>query len=543
MLILALDSWVGAATRPNPMKLGPGFSVASRNLRLGSRDLRPWNSPLTVHTLASAANQQSSLYRMGASTVSDTAYWLSWDTDVDVVRSMLALDTAERIYYTGDGEPRTTDNTIALASVPYPSAWRRLGVPAPDAPAGTTITTAGTATDTHTRAYVLTYVNDREEESAPSTPVTVSCKTDAVVRIDGVPGGPLGTYFVTKVRLYVSTGNDFQFVAEMAVGPTTISDNGVTRTYVLASGGATDRPAWLVPPTDLRGLIALWGGMMGGFLGKSARMCVPYKPHAWPIEYEILLHHDIVATAKWLTNWVLLTNGPPSIVTGVSPESMTSPEPIDLLEPCVSKRSAIGVGHGVCWASNRGLCYVGSNGAPRVLTEDIIEPKVWQATYNPSTIRAVRVERWYVGSYQAAVGRKAFMYDPAGGGGIIDLDDYMLGWYHDPLSDRVYGLSRNNEVQKWDAGGPRPVIDRSRQVRLPREACAAYVKVVADSYPVTVQVIATSNVGIYTETREVIDGEPHALAGGYLADRFQVEVTSLNPVQAVMLAETVKDFP
>ncbi|WP_230685400.1 hypothetical protein, partial [Streptococcus pneumoniae] len=84
-------------------------------------------------------------------------------------------------YYTGDGTPKWTDNSIGLTGgPPYPQASRELAVPAPTTAPAIALTTDGTGTDA-TRYYVETFVNDLGWESAPS-PISTGlvCKPGAI---------------------------------------------------------------------------------------------------------------------------------------------------------------------------------------------------------------------------------------------------------------------------------------------------------------------------------------------------------------------------
>lgn len=86
-----------------------------------------------------------SLYRFGQDTVSDNNYWFHWTSDVDVCRSQIAGDTSEWTFFTGDGGPKATYNSLALSGSSYPTATRPLGIPAPT-------TAASASADTFTPA-------------------------------------------------------------------------------------------------------------------------------------------------------------------------------------------------------------------------------------------------------------------------------------------------------------------------------------------------------------------------------------------------------
>lgn len=61
--------------------------------------------------------------------------WLHWLTDVDIARVSSLNDTTQRIYYTGDSEPRVTDYALATASgADFPYSYYTLGLPIPTTP-------------------------------------------------------------------------------------------------------------------------------------------------------------------------------------------------------------------------------------------------------------------------------------------------------------------------------------------------------------------------------------------------------------------------
>jgi hypothetical protein len=325
MLIAAWTSFIGAVPKITPRKLSDGFGVNAVNLRLGFGDLRGWNAPSTVVTTG-GATPLISAYRMNAAVVSDTDYWLQWTTDVDVVRSLIANDPSEEIYYTGDGAPKRTNNVLGLPGSPGPAASRSLGIPAPVAPlTATTLSAGGAAAED--RVYVDTFVNDQGRESGPGAGFAVTVLGGTTMTLNGFDPLPGGYPDVTLRRIYVSTdGGEFLRVVEIAAGATSATD-ALVRGVVLQSGGSVSKPAWLMPPADLKGLIALHNGMIGGFFGKSYGVCEPNKPWAWPAEYQEPVFDDIVGTGKWLQNWLILTTGNPVLVTGSSPLSL-SQQPI-----------------------------------------------------------------------------------------------------------------------------------------------------------------------------------------------------------------------
>ena len=130
MSLIQWSGFSGEVRALHPKLLGNGAGTTSLNQKPGRGDLRPWRVPLSV---ASVPAGRKTIYRMGRDVNDEANYWLSWNTRVHAMRGFEADNTTERTYYTGDGVPKVTDNTIALASTPYPTAARLLGVPAPTA--------------------------------------------------------------------------------------------------------------------------------------------------------------------------------------------------------------------------------------------------------------------------------------------------------------------------------------------------------------------------------------------------------------------------
>jgi hypothetical protein len=123
---VTVSGFSGAVNAPHPKLLPETVGTVSWNQKPGRGDFRPWRDPLDVATVPAG---RKTIYRFGRDVAEDGRYWMSWTGIVHAVRGMVADDTTERTYYTGDGFPKWTDNTIALAGGTYPAAWRKLGVP------------------------------------------------------------------------------------------------------------------------------------------------------------------------------------------------------------------------------------------------------------------------------------------------------------------------------------------------------------------------------------------------------------------------------
>ena len=645
MSLIRIAGFGGENRALHPMLLPEHIGVTSTNQKPGRGDLRPWNSPLTKATVPGG---RQTIYRMGRDLASDTNYWLSWPGEVHVVCAPNAADTAERTYFSGGlaFAPRWTDTTLALASAPYPSAYRSLGVAAPSSacllsassPAavaagsfvvdsryvvttvgttnwlaigadnevvcagsfviGTTYTIktvggsdytligasastigisftttgvgagSGTATKndlagvsftatgvgsgtgtarvsntiTETRFYTYTCVTDIGEESAPNpSPTAITCKTQDVVTISNL-AAPSGAFGINRFRIYrtqtSSTGGGFYFLREIASTASSTTDDG------RALGEVLPTTTWLMPPADLSWLTGLWNGMMAGISGRSVRFCEASTFYAWPLQYEILPSNaQPVALATFGQTLVMLTNGNPSIITGGSPDAMDE-APIEFYQACVAPPSAVGVGHGVVWASPDGLCYVGSGG-PRVLTgpnpsnpHGIMTRDDWQAI-NPSSIKGCFYEGRYIGFYTVSGAKKAFVFDFSNPSGMYFTDFGVDALYLDDLQDTLFVLGGVN-IQKWDAGSAKTVTFRSKLFKMPKPTQAfSCAEVVADTYPVTFKLYAD---GALKHTQTAANSNPFRLPAGYYAQTYQIQVETTGAIQGVAMAHSMTEI-
>lgn len=540
MLIIDLRTFLSANTADNPKQLAVGVGVDAVNLDTSRGDFRGLAAASVVHTLAGYGSQQQAIYRMGRETVSDVLYWLAFTTDVDFARSMLASDPTERTYATGGSfiKPSYTDNTF-LSATPYPNGGFYMGIPAPGAGMAAALNTAGSGSQ-ETRIYVSTFLRPAPhyDESAPSPAVQITCAGGSTVDLTSMPAGPGGggSYGVTLRRLYVSTGGDFRELAEISVGVSSYTDIGV-RGAILQTGGSSQKPAWLPPPDDMIGLCELWNGMHGGFTAKQYLMCVPYKPHAWPVEYRRTVPDRIVGTAKFGQNWLLATTGLPRVVIGTTPMAM-SDSPIYHRQACVSKRSVRSVGHGVCWASADGLNYHGQKGTG-LLTERILTKAQWQALI-PETIIGAAWGDWYIGFYDNGT-KRAFMINTARPEGVIWVEQGAYAVFEDMLSARLYLLDTGNTIRKWDSGALGSARFKSKLYRVPGGTNPGAARVVATTYPVTFSLWADG--ALKVNARVVTNDNPFTLPGGYHAEEFQVQIEGTGPLEGVFVGDEMVDLP
>lgn len=555
MPTIRFAGFAGESRALHPKLLPEAACTVSRGQKPGRGDLRPWRQPLTV---ASVPTGRQTIYRMGRDIASDGQYWLSWPTVVHAVRGFESGDTTERTYYTGDGAPKVTDNIMALASTPYPTTSRPMGIPAPATPLLVLADAGAWTGDAETYFYTYTYVNDWGWESAPAPPGLLHTRpSDATATLSGFAAVPAGNYQVNRLRIYrtqtgTSAGTEFFLVKEIAIGTTSTQDTNATLGEVLPT------TTWLNPPDDLSFLTKMWNGMTAGISGGEVRISEAYVPYAWPIAFDVVPPEGkAVALGVFGQSMLVLTTGRPLLVQGSSPDSMDQ-MPLEIPQACIAPRSVAAMGTGVAWASNDGLCWYGANGA-RILTAGLMTREQWLELH-PETLIGRMYEGLYLGSYDDGAGRKAFLIDPMNPTGLYFLDVGYEAMHFDELQDQLYILSGGN-VQRWDAGAFMTVRAKSKEFRAPRPMNFGWAEVTADAYPVTVRfdcvnlpaadvtkittampILSAPTPTSVRYTATVTSRKPFPLPSGWLADDFQIEVETTGAVQGVALSTSIEEL-
>lgn len=534
MTVIRWAGFEGENRAVHPKLLAESLGTLSRNQKPGRGDLRPWKAPLNA---ATAPAGRKTIYRMGRDT--NVHYWLSWTGRVHVARISDATDTTERTAYTGDGEPKWTNTTMALASAPYPTSSRPLGLPVPSSAPLITVGVApepeieGTPPTMETVFYCYTWVNDMGWESAPSPPsVLVERDVTASVTVSGFDVIPSGNHQINRVRVYrTQTGSDqFMFLREVAYGTSSTTDDN------RATGEALASLTWQPPPSDLKCLTAMWNGMLAGISGNSVRFCEAYVPYAWPVEYDVIPPNaKPVALGVFGQSLLVLTDGRPLLVSGSGPDSVDQ-QLLDIPQSCVAPDSVVSMGTGVAWASDDGLCFYGSGGA-KIITAGLLTREDWQAL-KPSSIVGQMYEGLYLGSYDDGSGRKGFFIDPGNPKGAFFLDTGYTAMHLDEFRDQLFVLDGAN-IKQWDAGAAMTVKARSKVYRQTKPTNFACAEVVADGYPVTFRLYAD---GELKHTQTVASAEPFRLPSGYRAMNFQLEVEGTHAIQAVLVGQSMAEL-
>lgn len=356
-------------------------------------------------------------------------------------------------------------------------------------------------------SYVYTFVSAYGEEGPPSAASTVVTTDDnQKINLSSLQTSHSNSNInLLKKRIYRSnTGSNttqFQFVAELALSATTYTDTSKNSELAEVIPSTT----WIAPPDDdtslypdgpMKGLCALPGGVFAGFTGKRICFSEPFLPHAWPANYRLAIEEEIVGM-KVVSNGILVTTkSVPYLVTGSGPDTMTAIR-IESSQANLNKRSIVDMGPFVIYASPDGL--IAAEGTTvRNLTEGIITPSQWQASYYPATITGFLWEQRYVGFYSTGSGYGGFIFDPRVGDGtsFVDLDagGLIRGGHTDPDDSQLY-LIISNTIKKFQGSGTNLTFNwKSKEYVMPKPISMGFVKVEAESYPVRVKVYGDGSV-------------------------------------------------
>jgi hypothetical protein len=356
-------------------------------------------------------------------------------------------------------------------------------------------------------SYVYTFVTAYGEEGPPSPASTVITTDDnQTVNLSNLEtSSAKSNTNLSKKRIYRSnTGSNttaFQFVAEVTLATTTYADTSNNNELAEVIPSTT----WIAPPDDdttlypdgpMKGMCALPGGVFAGFTGKRICFSEPFLPHAWPADYRIAIEEEIVAI-KVVSNGVLVTTkGVPYLVTGSGPDTMTAIR-IESSHANLNKRSMVDMGPYVIYASPDGL--IAAEGTTvRNITEGIITPSQWQATYYPATITGFMWEERYVGFYSTGSGYGGFIFDPRvnDGTSFVDLDASALirGGHTDPDDSQLY-LIISNTIKKFQGSNTNLTFNwKSKEYVMTKPLSMGFAKVDAETYPVRIKVYGDGSV-------------------------------------------------
>lgn len=544
---IVFDKWGGSAPRLDPRALPPGYAVKAKNTRPDPVSLKPWNtSAVTQHSVRPTAK---TIYRY------TDQHWFEWDAKVSVVSAPIVNDPNHEVIFCDHEGVKSTRNSIALSSPPYPTDARFVGIPQPSAPVTANRgETPQKDADIETLdvAYVVAFVDDYGREGPASKPgpiVTVNSKKIQVeVKRPALPTGAYELSSGSKWRIYrTNTASDgsgvFQYVTELPISTEMFLDKTPADGLLEALSTADwfpppDTNTALWPSGPLKGLTNVANSYLAGFTGRTLCFSVPGVPHAWPPAYQIVLEYDIVGIASVGSDIVVLTKGHPYIVVGSTPGNLSAmkvPDP----QACVSAESIVALENGVIYASPDGLCMVqGSNS--RVISADVFDERKW-ADIKPTTLRA----SYYEGAYIGVTETTSFIFIPKGDiYQYRELDFSPVAMFNDLSTDTLYFHDGDGRIKAFNKGDELMPYEWQSGIGYTQRAinfhwCSVY----ASNYPIDITI--TTQYGCNeprVERYTAKCSKPFRVKGGYLSNEFSLGIIGTSTVHSVTLANTLQEI-
>lgn len=479
MTAFRLQGFRGLIPRLSNRLLPDTAAVTASNTKLLSGELRGYNMPqefddftLETFTVAKAHRIEYDDYGSPAS-----AWVLFNNKNADVVRSPVLNDVFDRYYWAAEpGTIGSTSSSAADSSVTRPMYNTRnrivtglgahfLGVPKPSS----AVALAGTAGGS-TRAYVYTFVSEYGEEGPPSNPTLGTFSATASWTLTGfdttVPDAANRPKFTKRIYRTVpgNATSSFFFVAEIPLTDTIFVDN--VSDVTAASNNLLESTRWFEPPSSMVGFVAMPNGYLVGWAGRRLLFSEPYRPHAWPPQYELGTEYEIMGLAVWGDLLVIGTRSSPYVGQGVSPGNFFMRK-IGQVEPCLSRRGIVSSVNGVYYPSLNGLALVNNTGL-RIITRDLVTKQEWD-DFSPSTLYAAQLGEQYLAFSDTNTG---FVYDPSEvNQPLVTFDAFVEvnGIETDPY-DGTVTLVAMDRAWEWDPanGEPIPWRWKSKEFRVPK---------------------------------------------------------------------------
>lgn len=428
-----------------------------------------------------------------------------------------------------------------------------------------TLVTAIKESDKETRAYVYTYVNTYGEEGPPSEPTIVQTSPIADVTITATLDA-VGSYApIKEIRAYrTPTGStiaDYFYVGSKSVlgqAPGTFSETDSVKAEMLNEALASTY--YYPPPSGLVGLMALPNGILCAWKGNELWFSEGYKPWAWNPNYVKPLPASIVGGIAHGAGAVVTTVKNPYLVSGVSPDSMSTAK-LNVDQAGVSKWSIAVVDGAVVYASHDGLVTLTGGMASLAQGQKFFTREAWRQRYG-SGLSGMRFSVWD-GRLVVFSGTNAFtpfmLRTDEADGTMTDLPNLSAACaFISQLSDQFY-FALGTGIYQFNGGTDLEAVWQSREVVLNKpvnygilqSVCtgtwALYISAALSESPdvshqgtftrgpwsVTIsstEVIASTNLVAGTKTLRMVDG--------FESDRWKIKLIGTGRFRELRLAKT-----
>lgn len=403
---------------------------------------------------------------------------------------------------------------------------------------------------TSNRYYVVTFVDGFGEQSAPGSPSSNLSTQDGqnVTLSWGKPDfsgkyiNTNGAYYYIYRTLSVGGSTEFLYVDKVAYdGSPSVTYSDTKPDSQL--GEVLPSYDWILPPSDLKGIVSSPGGFLVGFTGNALWFSEPGQPHAWPTKYQRTVDYPIVGLGVFGNNILVATTGQPYILQGIDPFNMAVTK-LELSHACMSRKSIVDLGDRVMYASNLGLVSVSTSGV-EWLTRQMFTPEQWRKL-NPATMRATSWEGRYFAFFTGSgdfipTNAQAFSIVPGSNeDGVSFYSESGLSPLRDPYDSSVYYLTQAGTICSWNTGTAYKTAKwRSKLVQTPSFVNFGFLQAQPDAYPITVRLYSEEgNTPIFEV--QFTSFNQTTMRGSFTLKRYNVDGTLAETLNGTCLNDTVR---
>ena len=202
------------------------------------------------------------------------------------------------------------------------------------------------------------------------------------------------------------------------------------------------------PSSSMKGLRVAHNNILVGFFDNQLCFSEPGNPHAWPVKYRLTFDSNIVSIEPVSGYIVILTEAYPYAVSGNDPATMVVAR-IDMLYPCLSKRSVVNMGYGVVYATHGGLAVYSLSKGLSLITKMVHDWDTWNENLTPSTLVGHFYKDKYFGSYNG--NSLIFEQDEKTGGFFSIVQTTFTAAWTDQITNKMYYITdTTGDIYEWD---------------------------------------------------------------------------------------------
>lgn len=470
---LILDEFGGIIPRAPAHKLPNKGATVAHNVKLRNGFIEPWREPCIFYD--PTLNRDLPVFRSFHVHGCCVHEW------PEIVQAAEISPDWNRYYISG----RETYLESVVTDCDCNEGYYRLGVPAPTtAPKATGTETCGDTVDA--RSYVYTYINEWNEESAPSPPSNIIRVADgATVTVTGIALPPYG-YGIVGANIYRAVSGFRQATGKqqepmtvfLYVDTITFPSTSYTDTVkMIALGQAIETEDVRVPPDGLSNLVAIDSSVRLAATKKNrVYLSENFQPHNWPVKYELTLDSNIVHMAQNNGKLFVSTDTKPYVidVSNCDDTKCTPVTDLDFPLPDIScgyQNSAIATPFGLFYSSPLGVVLISGDAKWTIVTKKWFSRDDW-AKVAPDTARF----GFYEGFLFIVTDKVSFILDIDGepygdvkGTELTTISDSPVAM-ETTSTGQLMLMEKNGKVWAWDKSEKyRPFVWESADLSLKKQ--------------------------------------------------------------------------